>query len=1143
MPPCNPREPRLRILRLALLTAIASAVAQHAVVDDVRFRIPTPKPGLDDARQSLRRMSLPQGWTGSVWAAEPDVTHPVAFDVADDGRVFVAESLRAWRGVQDIRPLPEWLDEDIASKSVEDRLAMMRRHLGDAGLEAFRRNTERVRLLTDTDGDGLADRSVVFAEGFNTPLDGVASSVLARGNEVWFANIPDVWWLRDADGDGRADERRSLSHGHGVRISMLGHDLHGLVWGPDGRIYVSVGDRGSRVFHDGRWHGNPESGAVFRFEPDGSGFEMFAEGLRNPQELVFDDRGHLFTGDNSANTGDESRWVHVVEGGDSGWRIGWQWTENRRYDGSGWKGGADGPGALAPWNTEAMWHPQTNGQPAYIVPPVANISAGPCGVALYPGTGLGPEWDGTFVLSDFRGSSSGSGFWKFKLRPRGAGFELLDPSRFIWGVNATDGTWGPDGAFWLLDWTDGWEPEGRGRIHRFAPSQTADPGLVLATQSLLRRGFVGQPVAELVGHLGHRNRRVREGAQAELVRRWMEAPQERAAVVETLRARLAESSPADSTQARLHALWALGHGLRAGWIVAPAPDAKAVLDGIAALLKSAERDLRIQAARVLGDLRSTRHRLALESALSDADAGVRAESAIALGKLGSRESLRGLVGMLRTNQDQDATLRHAGVLGLIGCADAESVLALRKDPSESVRLAAVVALRRLQRNELEEFLTDPSARVSTEAARAIHDLPVPGALPALAARLGSPLPNWAFARRAINAALRTGTATSAAALGRLAADTNAPTEHRIEALTALGAWAGTAGRDRVTGLWRPLPFTRDVEPARLAVGEAWTSVAGSKDAALLEELVRAAGALGLATRSAEVAAIALDKAGASALRLTALRTLALWPGPRLDTALDRLLDDGDEKVRAEALQWATVAGGSGAVGRLEKVLQQGGIRDRQAAITALGRLDEPEARRRLESLGADLLAGKLPTELVADLLDVATTSTNGLLADLPARYASSRPKSDPLAAWGWALSGGDFDAGRKVYQQKASVECVRCHAMYGSGGQVGPDLTAIGTKRDPRYLLQAVVQPNAAIAPGFETVLLGLKDGETLAGTVAAETSDAMELRLADGTLRKVPKTEITGRDRGVSSMPEGFGEILSRRELRDLVAYLSGLR
>ena len=270
MPPWNLREPRRPFLRFALLTAIASAAAQHAVVDDVRFRIPAPKPGLDEARQSLRRMSLPPGWTGSVWAAEPDVTHPVAFDVADDGRVFVAESLRAWRGVQDIRPLPDWLDEDIASKSVEDRLAMMRRHLGEEGLESFRRNTERVRLLNDTDGNGVADRSVVFAEGFNTPLDGVASSVLARGNEVWFANIPDVWWLRDADGDGRADERRSLSHGHGVRISMLGHDLHGLAWGPDGRIYVSVGDRGSRVFHDGRWHGNPESGAVFRFEPDGT---------------------------------------------------------------------------------------------------------------------------------------------------------------------------------------------------------------------------------------------------------------------------------------------------------------------------------------------------------------------------------------------------------------------------------------------------------------------------------------------------------------------------------------------------------------------------------------------------------------------------------------------------------------------------------------------------------------------------------------------------------------------------------------------------------------------------------------------------------------------------------------------------------
>jgi quinoprotein glucose dehydrogenase len=1150
MPPRYRRPSRTTcsiLLGLALWTGSGWIHGQHTLVDVSKFDLPVAKPGVEEAKQALRRMSLPPGWTGSVWAAEPDLAQPVAFDIADDGRVFVAESLRARRGVQDIRPLPDWLDEDLAARTVEDRLAMMRRHLGEEGLKPFLRNSERIRLLADSTGAGRADSSKVFAEGFSTALDGVASSVLARGNEVWFANIPDVWWLRDANGDGKADERRSLSHGHGVRISMLGHDLHGLAWGPDGRIYVSVGDRGSRVFHDGRWIGNPECGAVFRFEPDGSGFEMFAQGLRNPQELVFDDFGNLFSGDNSANSGDESRWVNVVEGGDSGWRIGWQWAENRLYDGSGWRGGADGPGAVAPWITESMWLPQTNGQPAYIVPPVANISAGPCGAALYPGTGLGPDWDGTFVLADFRGSSSGSGFWKFQVRPKGARFELVNPTKFIWGVNATDGCWGPDGAFWLLDWTDGWEPEGRGRIYRFADPAQAGSASVRETASLLKAGFAQRSVEDLLNLLGHRNRRVRQGAQAELVARWMKDRTEtnRAmghgpTIVSGL-ANLAAGGP--TLLGRLHAIWAIGHGLRIAGKQDGLPEEASLANRLVRLLDDPEREVRIQSARILGDLRVASAEGALVRALNDPDLQVRAAAATALGKLGRNGSFPALVEMLRANADGDAVLRHAGVLGLLGCGDAERILALATDPSESVRIAAVVALRRLERNELERFLGDPSPRVATEAARAIHDLPVTGALPGLAARIRRPMTDWALARRAINANLRTGTAEAARDLARLAADDAAPSTHRTAALEALSAWPGTSGRDRITGLWRPLPFTRDPGHARDAVRAAWNALAGAADTAVLAGLMHAADALDLRETAPRLAAFATDSARTSEVRLGALAALGRWEPPLLAGVLDRLLDDADGKIRAEALGLATRSGGDGAVARLARVLKSGGLRDRQAAVAALGRLPDPGATARLVELGDDLLAGRLDPSLEADVLEAAAAHTNGPLAALPGRFAAALPKDDPLAPFRWALKGGDFDAGQAVYRQKAGVECVRCHKMYGTGGEVGPDLTAVGTRRDARYLLESVVHPNAAIATGFETALLTLKNGDSHAGIVKSETAGALELRAFDGTILKLAKAEIASRDRGVSGMPEGFAEILTRRELRDLVAYLSGLK
>src|SRR5262249_46340250 len=152
---------------------------------------------------------------------------------------------------------------------------------------------DRVRLLEDTKGTGKIDKSTVFADGFHHAADGLGAGVLARKGNVYYTCIPDLWLLKDTKGSGKADVRESLSTGYGVHVAFVGHDMHGLRVGPDGRLYFSIGDRGLNVkTREGKTLFYPDTGAVLRCDPDGGNLEVVATGLRNPQELAFDQYGN-----------------------------------------------------------------------------------------------------------------------------------------------------------------------------------------------------------------------------------------------------------------------------------------------------------------------------------------------------------------------------------------------------------------------------------------------------------------------------------------------------------------------------------------------------------------------------------------------------------------------------------------------------------------------------------------------------------------------------------------------------------------------------------------------------------------------------------------------------------------------------------
>ena len=105
---------------------------------------------------------------------------------------------------------------------------------------------------------------------------------------------------------------------------------------------------------------------------------------------------------------------------------------------------------------------------------------------------------------------------------------------------------------------------------------------------------------------------------------------------------------------------------------------------------------------------------------------------------------------------------------------------------------------------------------------------------------------------------------------------------------------------------------------------------------------------------------------------------------------------------------------------------------------------------------------------------------------------------------------------------------------------MGPELTHIAEKQNSEYILESILYPNAKIAQGFESVLVTLKTGTLVAGVLKSENDTILEINSPEDGLIKVKKSDIEKREKGLSGMPEGFGNILSRQEIRDLIAYLT---
>ncbi|QDU37984.1 Cytochrome c [Maioricimonas rarisocia] len=240
---------------LFFLFAASPATAQRLEVPRRHDRPPGPP---ISAQQAVARMTVPDGFSVEVVAAEPDIANPVAMSIDERGRIWITESFE-----------------------------YPRRSAGPG--------RDRVKVLEDTTGDGRADSVTVFADGLNIP-----SGIAVGHGGVWVANAPDLLFMQDTDGDGKADVTKTVLTGFGRTDT---HELpNSLTWGPDGWLYglngvfnhshVKYGsDNPNR---DAEHPGWKFTCAMFRIHPRTWEFQVFAEGTSNPWGIAINDEGDFF---------------------------------------------------------------------------------------------------------------------------------------------------------------------------------------------------------------------------------------------------------------------------------------------------------------------------------------------------------------------------------------------------------------------------------------------------------------------------------------------------------------------------------------------------------------------------------------------------------------------------------------------------------------------------------------------------------------------------------------------------------------------------------------------------------------------------------------------------------------------------------
>jgi quinoprotein glucose dehydrogenase len=299
-----------------------------------------------------------------------------------------------------------------------------------------------------------------------------------------------------------------------------------------------------------------------------------------------------------------------------------------------------------------------------------------------------------------------------------------------------------------------------------------------------------------------------------------------------------------------------------------------------------------------------------------------------------------------------------------------------------------------------------------------------------------------------------------------------------------------------------------------------------------------------------------DASATATTRVDALYALQALKAKELAEALTLATTATDARLRAAAKIIAAKANDqTGDLQLTQLILDDAAdVTERKMALDALAGMKESGAiDRALVTLLEKSIKGEVPTAMKLEVIEAAEARTTAkklklhedVKTKLSEHVAAIRKTAGQnlLKRYTDCLEGGDAAKGREVFLSNAAAACQRCHKLEGQGGDVGPAMETLKKEHTREYLLEAVVVPNAHIAEGYQSVIVQTAEGRTVTGVLRRKEKDKYVIITPENKTVEVLREDIESEKPDRSAMPEDVYKKLTRRELRDVVEFLAGLR